>query len=45
MKTSTSNQKLIIKKRTVKSYSTTKFPDETMLDTNPTSLSISSIFY
>lgn len=45
MKTTTSNQKLIIKKRTVKNYSTTKFPDETMLTTNPTSISITSIFY
>jgi hypothetical protein len=45
MQTSTSTQKLIIKKRAVKSYSTTKFPDETMLTTNPTSISVSSSFF
>ncbi len=41
MKTNTTNQKLIIKKRAVKNYSTTK----SFEDTNPTSLSISSSFF
>ncbi|UHO37948.1 hypothetical protein H5J24_20500 [Chryseobacterium capnotolerans] len=45
MKTNTTNQKLIIKKRAVKNYSTTKLSDDTLLSTNPTSLSISSSFF
>ncbi|WP_336719026.1 hypothetical protein [Chryseobacterium mucoviscidosis] len=45
MKTITSNQKLVIKKRAVKNYSTTKSFDETLLTTNPTSISISSSFF